>query len=154
MRQVLGVDGGRIALSKRAVWRVSAWVLIAKQRIRCDEIKDISGWIIFSVSAGRSIIVNRSLSNSFTAKIARMSQRQHSIGRYRVCCHAAYRCVDRPLCAGYLHAWETGSQAKAGVGRWITFYNHHRPHTAHGGQPPAVVYFTTTQTDQQVQAVA
>ncbi|MBL4919245.1 hypothetical protein JL811_18660 [Tabrizicola sp. DMG-N-6] len=20
------------------------------------------------------------------------------------------------------------------MGRWITFYNHHRPHTAHGGQ--------------------
>ena len=36
-----------------------------------------------------------------------------------------YECV-------YLHAWETGSQAKAGVGRWITFYNHQRPHAAHG----------------------
>ena len=58
-----------------------------------------------------------------------------------------YECV-------YLHAWETGSQAKAGVGRWITFYNHHRPHTAHGGQPPAMVYFNTIETDQQVQAVA
>jgi putative transposase len=58
-----------------------------------------------------------------------------------------YECV-------YLHAWETGSQAKAGIGHWITFYNHHRPHSAHGGQPPAVVYFTATQTDQQVQAVA
>ena len=58
-----------------------------------------------------------------------------------------YECV-------YLHAWETGSQAKAGVGRWIAFYNHHRPHTAHGGQPPAMVYFNTIETDQQVQAVA
>lgn len=58
-----------------------------------------------------------------------------------------YECV-------YLHAWETGSQAKAGIGRWITFYNHQRPHTAHGGQPPAVVYFNTIETDQQVQAVA
>lgn len=27
----------------------------------------------------------------------------------------------------YLHAWETGAQTKAGVGRWITFYNHQRP---------------------------
>ena len=27
-----------------------------------------------------------------------------------------YECV-------YLHAWETGSQAKTGIGRWITFYN-------------------------------
>ncbi|MDZ7904400.1 MAG: IS3 family transposase [Cypionkella sp.] len=58
-----------------------------------------------------------------------------------------YECV-------YLHAWETGSQARAGIGRWMTFYNHQRPHTAHGGQPPAVVYFNATQTDRQVQAVA
>ena len=69
----------------------------------------------------------------------------------------------------HLHAWETGSQAKAGVGRWITFYNHQRAHAIrrensfpdcflillkHGGQPPAVVYFNNIETDQQVQAVA
>ena len=54
----------------------------------------------------------------------------------------------------YLHAWETGSQARAGIGLWITFYNHHRPRTTHSGQPPAVVYFGATQTDQQGQAVA
>lgn len=51
-----------------------------------------------------------------------------------------YECV-------YLHAWETGSQAKVGVGRWITFYNHQRPRTALGGQPPAVLYFNAIQTD-------
>ena len=53
-----------------------------------------------------------------------------------------------------LHAWETGSQARVGIGRWITFYNHQRQYTAHGGQPPAVVYFNSIETDQQVQAVA
>ena len=58
-----------------------------------------------------------------------------------------YECV-------YLHAWETGSQAKAGVGRWISFYNHQSPHAAHGGQPPAMVYFNQIATDQQMQAVA
>ncbi|WP_420496767.1 IS3 family transposase [Szabonella alba] len=58
-----------------------------------------------------------------------------------------YECV-------YLHAWETGSQAKAAITSWITFYNHRRPHTAHGGQPPAVVYFNSIETDQQAQAVA
>ena len=58
-----------------------------------------------------------------------------------------YECV-------YLHAWETGSQARPGIVRWIAFYNQHRPHTAHSGQPPAVVYFNATQSDQQVQAVA
>jgi putative transposase len=58
-----------------------------------------------------------------------------------------YECV-------YLHARETGSQAKAGIGRWITFYNHQRPHAAHGSQPPAVVHFNHNETDQQVQAAA
>ncbi|WP_156785543.1 IS3 family transposase [Sulfitobacter sp. EE-36] len=61
-----------------------------------------------------------------------------------------YECV-------YLHAWETGSEAKAGVGKWIKFYNRKRPHSALGGQPPAVIYWQrneTTQTDQQVQRVA
>jgi putative transposase len=58
-----------------------------------------------------------------------------------------YECV-------YLHAWETGSQAKAGIGRWMTFYNRQRPHAAHGGQPPAVVYWNRVETDQQAQRVA
>ena len=61
-----------------------------------------------------------------------------------------YECV-------YLHAWETGSEAKAGVRKWIEFYNHKRPHSALGGQPPAVVYLQsneTTNPDQQVQRVA
>jgi hypothetical protein len=48
----------------------------------------------------------------------------------------------------YMHTWETGTQAKADVGRWITFYNHLRRHAAHGGQPPAVVYFNATPADQ------
>lgn len=55
-----------------------------------------------------------------------------------------YECV-------YLHAWETGSEPKAGVRKWIKFYNHKRPHSALGGQPPAVVYWQgneTTNPDQ------
>ncbi|MEI2687139.1 MAG: integrase core domain-containing protein [Cypionkella sp.] len=58
-----------------------------------------------------------------------------------------YECV-------YLHAWETGSQARAGVSRWITFNNHLRPHAAHGAQAPAVAYYNATETDQKLQAVA
>ncbi len=45
-----------------------------------------------------------------------------------------YECV-------YLHAWETGSEAKAGAGCRIEFYNRKRPHSALGGKPPAVVYW-------------
>ena len=61
-----------------------------------------------------------------------------------------YECV-------YLHAWETGSEAKAGVRKWIALYNHMRPHSALGGKPPAVIYWQrneTTNPDQQVQRVA
>jgi transposase InsO family protein len=52
-----------------------------------------------------------------------------------------YECV-------YLHAWETSSQAKADIGRWMAFYNQKRPHAVHGGQPPAVVYWNQIQPDR------
>ncbi len=43
-----------------------------------------------------------------------------------------HECID-------LRAGETGLQSKAGMVRWMTFYNHQRPDAAHRGQPPAVV---------------
>jgi putative transposase len=42
----------------------------------------------------------------------------------------------------------------AGYGRWITFWNHQRPHAARGGQPPAMVCFNSTQADRRAQAAA
>jgi putative transposase len=36
----------------------------------------------------------------------------------------------------------------------VSLGNQHRPHTAHGGQPPAVAYLNGIETDRQVQAVA
>lgn len=39
----------------------------------------------------------------------------------------------------YLHAWQTGSEAKTGVGRWIEFNIRERPHSPLGGKPPAMV---------------
>jgi len=62
----------------------------------------------------------------------------------------------RPLtqeCAG-LHARNTGSQARAGLGRQIIFPNHHRPHRAHCGHPPAAVSINATETGPQVKAAA
>ena len=61
-----------------------------------------------------------------------------------------YECV-------YLHAWETGSQARVDIGKWIEFYNHKRPHRAHAGKPPAVVYWAKRdeiETDQRMHKVA
>ena len=46
-----------------------------------------------------------------------------------------YECI-------YLNAFETGSEARAGIGRWIAYYNSSRPHTALGGQTPAEVHMT------------
>ena len=44
-----------------------------------------------------------------------------------------YECV-------YLHAFETGSELRAGVMRWIGYYNAGRPHSALAGQTPDEAY--------------
>jgi Transposase and inactivated derivatives len=44
-----------------------------------------------------------------------------------------YECV-------YLYAFETGSEARAGIGRWIDFYNQQRPHSRLGGITPDRCY--------------
>lgn len=57
-----------------------------------------------------------------------------------------YKCV-------YLHARESGSEAKAGVRKWMEFYNYKRPHSVLSGRLPAVVYWQrieATNPDQQV----
>lgn len=44
-----------------------------------------------------------------------------------------YECI-------YLHAYETGSEARSGIGRWIDYYNFDRPHSTHGGRTPVEVH--------------
>ncbi|SFJ37465.1 putative transposase [Albimonas pacifica] len=44
-----------------------------------------------------------------------------------------YECI-------YLHAFETGSELRAGLRRWIAYYNAHRPHSALGGRTPNEAY--------------
>lgn len=44
-----------------------------------------------------------------------------------------YECV-------YLNAFETGSEARAGIGRWISYYNGERPHSALAGRTPGEAY--------------
>lgn len=41
----------------------------------------------------------------------------------------------------YLHAYDTVSEAKAGLARYIDFYNRRRPHRALDGRTPDAVYF-------------
>ncbi len=41
----------------------------------------------------------------------------------------------------YLNAYENGSEARAGIGKWIAFYNQTRPHSSLGGKTPDVGYY-------------
>ena len=44
-----------------------------------------------------------------------------------------YECV-------YLHAFETGSELRTGLTRWIGYYNTRRPHSALAGRTPDEAY--------------
>ena len=44
-----------------------------------------------------------------------------------------YECV-------YLNAFETGSELRAGLARWIGYYNAARPHSSLGGRTPDEAY--------------
>jgi putative transposase len=41
----------------------------------------------------------------------------------------------------YLHAYDSVAAAKAGIGRWISFYNGRRPHSSLDGRTPDQAYF-------------
>ena len=42
----------------------------------------------------------------------------------------------------YLHAYESVSAAREGIGRYITFYNTRRPHSSLDDRTPNEAYFT------------
>lgn len=48
----------------------------------------------------------------------------------------------------YLRAYAGTSEAKASIGRYIAFYNTHRPHSALDGRTPHEVYFSSQPLDQ------
>ena len=48
-----------------------------------------------------------------------------------------YECV-------HLNAFETGSEARRGIGAWISYHNEKRPHSSHGLLTPAEAYDTAT----------
>ncbi len=48
-----------------------------------------------------------------------------------------YECV-------FLNAFETGTEARAGIGCWIGYYNADRPHSAFDGRTPDETYAMET----------
>ncbi len=44
-----------------------------------------------------------------------------------------YECI-------YLNAFETGSEARVGIGKWMAYYNAERPHSSHGILTPEEAY--------------
>lgn len=48
----------------------------------------------------------------------------------------------------YLQSFETGTELRAGLGRWFAYYNHHRPHSALAGKTPAEAYGEIQSSDQ------
>lgn len=51
-----------------------------------------------------------------------------------------YECV-------YLHAFETGSELRVGLGRWITYYNTQRRHSGLAGRTRVEAYRRNRQSD-------
>ena len=45
----------------------------------------------------------------------------------------------------YLRAFETGSQARDGIGKWLAYYNAERPHSTHGILTPEEVHASKTE---------
>ncbi len=52
-----------------------------------------------------------------------------------------YECV-------YLNAFETGSEMRAGISKWLTYYNSERPHSTHGILTPDEAYETKLRTER------
>jgi putative transposase len=44
----------------------------------------------------------------------------------------------------YLNAFETGSEMRAGIGKWLTTYNVECPHSTHGILTPIEAYGSRT----------
>lgn len=58
-----------------------------------------------------------------------------------------YNCV-------YLNAWETGSEARDGIGKWFERYNERRPHSSLDDKTPDEAYFNLPRAGYPVQLAA
>lgn len=56
------------------------------------------------------------------------------------------RCAKvSPVFGRYLNALETGSEMRAGINKWLTYYNSEHPHSTHGILIPDEAYANKTE---------
>ena len=82
---------------------------------------------------------------AFTAVLKDADIRISMDGRGRWMDNVCIECLWRSLkyeCV-YLHAFETGSELRVGLTRWIGYYNADRPHSGLAGQTPDKAYGAT-----------
>lgn len=100
-----------------------------------------------ALARARPEIFNTDQGSQFTATVFTARLESHGIaismdGRGRALDNVFIERLWRSLkyeCV-YLHAPETGLQARAEIGRWIDFYNNERPHSTFDGRTPDEVY--------------
>jgi putative transposase len=89
-------------------------------------------------------------STAFTGILARAGVRISMDGRGRwmdnVFIERLWRSVKYECI--YLNAFETGSEARAGLRRWMGYYNAGRPHSALGGRTPDEAYSISSMTEK------
>ena len=101
---------------------------------------------------GRPEIFNTDQGSQFTCR----SSPTYEGGRRRISMDGRGRWIDNVFierlwrslkyeCV-YLHAFETGSDLRAGLLRWIGYYNTRRPHSTLGGRTPDEAYNETRST--------
>lgn len=93
---------------------------------------------------GAPDIFNTDQGSQFTADVFTSVLRQHEI---KISMDGRGRCIDNVFVERlwrsikyeevYLHAYENVAEARAGIGRYLTFYANERPHQALGYQTPA-----------------
>ena len=98
---------------------------------------------------GKPEIFNTDQGSQFTSSAFTGLLREHGIRismdgkgcwRDNVFIERVWRSINEEV---YLHAYESVSAAREGIGRYINFYNTRRPHSSHQARTPDVVYFAS-----------
>ncbi|KIN69528.1 Integrase core domain protein [Sulfitobacter donghicola DSW-25 = KCTC 12864 = JCM 14565] len=112
----------------------------------------IMGWFSRKVLAWR---LSSSMDADFSVEALKEVLAEHGTPEIKISMDGKGRWIDNRMierlwrslkyeCV-YLHAFERGSEAKAVIGKWLTYNNAERPHSTHGILPPNEAYASQTE---------